>query len=325
MRLTLANTSWKFSDQREWVDHFGKWPPVIVTCAITGAMQGKEANPNLPENPQEQADSAYGAYKAGAAQIHIHARDPKTNYVKPAMGPEDFLISNIAVRERCPDVIINDTCATLFFQKVTYQYMLDYYKMIKAETSTLDVGAMFMRRRQKARAPGEKDTVVETSNALGFELVENIARAARTYGAKSEFELFSGQSWWFVDNVINKGIMDPPPYWTQLVFGQEGACSPPTPMAAMQIIGNLPVKSLFSTIGIGPLQIPINIVGLILGGHIRVGMEDNVYYRRGELAKSNQQFVERAVRLVHELHREVATPAQAREMLGLSQTPQKYP
>ena len=86
----------------------------------------------------------------------------------------------------------------------------------------------------------------------------------------------------------------------------------------------MPPKSLFSTIGIGPLQLPIISLGLILGGHIRVGMEDNVYYRRGELAKSNQQLVERAVRMCHELNREVATPAQAREMLGISQTPTKY-
>ena len=82
---------------------------------------------------------------------------------------------------------------------------------------------------------------------------------------------------------------------------------------------------MFSAIGIGPLQLPINTLSLIMGGHIRVGMEDNVYYRRGELAKSNAQFVERAVRLCHELNREVATPAQAREMLGLSQKPKQYP
>jgi len=87
----------------------------------------------------------------------------------------------------------------------------------------------------------------------------------------------------------------------------------------------MPPKSLFSAIGIGPLQLPITTLSLIMGGSIRVGMEDNVYYRRGELAKSNGQLVERAVRICHELNREVATPAQAREMLGISATPKKYP
>ena len=128
----------------------------------------------------------------------------------------------------------------------------------------------------------------------------------------------------FVDNLIQKKLVDPP-YWCQLVFGQEGACSPPTPMSAMEIIANMPEQSLFSTIGIAALQLPIISLGLIMGGHIRVGFEDNVYYRRGEKAKSNQQFVERAVRLVHELNREVATPSQAREMLNISQNPTQYP
>ena len=87
----------------------------------------------------------------------------------------------------------------------------------------------------------------------------------------------------------------------------------------------MPPKSLFSAIGTGSLELPIITLSLIMGGHIRVGMEDNVYYRRGEKAESNAQLVERAVRLIHELNREVATPAQAREMLGISQTPKQYP
>jgi len=127
-----------------------------------------------------------------------------------------------------------------------------------------------------------------------------------------------------VDNLIDKGLIEPP-YWCQLVFGQDGACSPPTVMSALDMIENMPPKSIFSAIGTGSLELPIITLSLIMGGHIRVGMEDNVYYRRGEKAKSNAQLVERAVRLINELNREVATPAQAREMLGLSQTPKQYP
>jgi 3-keto-5-aminohexanoate cleavage enzyme len=143
-------------------------------------------------------------------------------------------------------------------------------------------------------------------------------------GVKPELEVFNSQSWWFVDNLIDKKLVEPP-YWCQLVFGQDGACSPPTVMTGMEMIDNMPPQSLFSAIGIGPLQIPINTLSLIMGGHIRVGMEDNVYYKKGELAESNAQQVERAVRIVHDLNREVATPAQAREMIGISQTPKLYP
>ncbi len=116
-----------------------------------------------------------------------------------------------------------------------------------------------------------------------------------------------------------------PPCWCQIVFGQDGACSHPTVMSAMEMINNMPPRSMFSAIGVGPLQIPVNALSLIMGGHIRVGMEDNVYFRRGEKAQSNAQLVEKAVRLVHDLNREVATPAQARQMLGIDLIPKRYP
>ena len=77
MALTMQDTCWRFTNHREWTEHFRKWPPVIISCAITGGIHGKEANPNLPETPEEQADSVYEAYKAGASVVHIHARDPE--------------------------------------------------------------------------------------------------------------------------------------------------------------------------------------------------------------------------------------------------------
>lgn len=159
---------------------------------------------------------------------------------------------------------------------------------------------------------------------LGYTKTEQLARAMKANNVKPELEVFNSQSWWFVDNLIKRKLLDPP-YWCQLVFGQDGASSPPSVKTALEMIDNMPPASLFSAIGIGPLQLPITTLSLIMGGHIRVGLEDNVYYRRGELAESNAQQVERAVRIVHELNREVATPAEAREMLGLSQTPKEYP
>ena len=91
MALTIDDASWKFTDNREWRKHFKKWPPVIITCAITGGVHGKAANPNLPETPEEQADSTYEAYKAGASMVHIHARNPNMNYATNAECGEDFL------------------------------------------------------------------------------------------------------------------------------------------------------------------------------------------------------------------------------------------
>lgn len=343
MDLKMGNTSWRFTDNREWRDHFRSWPPVIISCAITGGIHGKEANPNLPTSPEEQADSTYEAYKAGASSVHIHARDPRTEYTSSSsVRAEDFYKVNHLIRERCPDIIICDTGSATF--TLPEEEIMQFYKVMNPELSSLDVGTMYLFRDMKippdkveamasnfkkrgAEVTYDPDTGrlrVERARTIGHFRCERVARAMKAVNCKPEFEVFNPSSWWFVDHVINEGLVEPP-YWCQLVFGQEGACSLPTVKSALQMIEDMPSHSMFSAIGIGPLQLPINTLSLIMGGHIRVGMEDNVYYRRGELVKSNAQFVERAVRLCHELNREVATPAQAREMLGLSQKPKQYP
>jgi 3-keto-5-aminohexanoate cleavage enzyme len=336
MTIRLEDISWDFSDHRQWREHVTRWPPVIISCAITGGIHGKEANPQLPTSPEEQADSTYEAYKAGASIVHIHARDPKTNYESQSSNPEDFYKINRLVRKRCPDIIINDTGGYALTIDDEEQ-MTKYFSVCNPEVSSLDIGMLFLRTRIKVRpemvaniaSKGLKYKVgevmdFETVIPLGYSRTENLARAMRANNIKPELELFNTQGWWFVDNLIDKKLLDPP-YWCQLVFGQDGACSPPTVMSAMEMINNMPAKSLFSAIGVGALQLPVNALSLIMGGHIRVGMEDNVYYRRGEKAKSNAQLVEKAVRLVHDLNREVATPAQAREMLGINLIPKQYP
>ena len=344
MVLTMADASWKFTDNREWRDHFRRWPPVIISCAITGGVHNKTANPNLPESPEEQAESTYGVYKAGGTLVHIHARDPRTNYTAAfSATAADFYKVNHLVREKCPDIVINDTGANGF--NIDDQEEMDkFFKAMNSEVASLDVGALYMRMAIKAK-PEQIDAVAnqmkslgatvsvdsatglvtsESVMNLGYTKTEMLAKAMKKSNIKAELEVFNTASWWFVDNLIKQKLVDPP-YWCQLVFGQDGACSPPTVMTALDMIENMPPQSIFSAIGIGPLQLPITTLGLIMGGHIRVGMEDNVYYRRGEKAKSNAQLVERAVRMCHELNREVATPAQAREMLGLSATPKQYP
>jgi len=341
MAIKREDYSWKFTDDREWRDHFRAWPPVIISCAITGGLQGKGANPNLPESPEEQADSTYGAYKAGASSIHIHARNPKTNYASMG-GAEDFYKSNKLIRARCPDAVINDTGSTAF--TLSQEEMTKFFKAIDSEMATLDVGAISMVIPMKTTAdkvealkaqaktmggdftfnPETGRGFLESGMNVGYGACERVAKAMQAANTKPEFEVFSSSSWWYVDHTLSTGMVKEP-YWCQLVFGQEGACSLPTPMTALDMIRQMPPHSFFSSIGIGPLQLPITTLALVLGGHLRVGMEDNVYYRRGELAKSNAQFVERAVRICHELNREVATPAQAREMLGLSATPKQYP
>jgi len=122
--------------------------------------------------------------------------------------------------------------------------------------------------------------------------------------------------------LIDEGLVEKP-YWIQTVMGYQTS-SLPTVDNVLQIIREFPEDTVWLTSGIGPHQLPMTTLATILGGHVRVGLEDNVYYRRGEKAQSNRQLVERAVRIIHEHNREVATPAQAREMLNLSSTPTAY-
>jgi len=349
MDLKLEKISWDFTSNREWRKHLGNWPPVIISCAITGGIHTKEVNPNLPQSPEEQADATYEAYKAGCSIVHIHARSPWSNYYDSTSATaEDFYRVNKLIRERCPDIIINDTGSNMFGMDFTEEMMVKFLSTCNPEISSLDVGMFFSRLQIKfpektieklggvegLKAMGKARNVImdllpgnimyyEGVVTLGYTKTEQLARAMKATNVKAELEVFNSQSWWFVDNLIEKKLVEPP-YWCQLVFGQDGNSSPPSVVTALEMIDNMPAKSMFSAIGIGPLQLPITTLSLIMGGHIRVGLEDNVYYRKGEFAKSNAQQVERAVRIIHELNREVATPVQAREMLGISKTPKTY-
>ena len=125
-----------------------------------------------------------------------------------------------------------------------------------------------------------------------------------------------------VQNLIRKDLLKKP-YWSQLIIApMQGGIA--TPKQAIATIENLAPGSMYSIIAVGPFQLPLTTLSTLLGGHVRVGLEDNLYYRKGELARSNAQLVERAVRVARELEREIATPAQTREMLGLSATPKRW-
>jgi 3-keto-5-aminohexanoate cleavage enzyme len=134
---------------------------------------------------------------------------------------------------------------------------------------------------------------------------------------KPELESYHPGCAWVVDYLIEQKLLDPP-YWIQTVMGVQTA-SWPTIDNLLQLLRDLPDETLWLCSGIGPAQLPMTTLAILLGGHVRVGLEDNIYYRRGEKATSNAQLVERAVRLTHELNREVATPQQAREILGMVQ------
>lgn len=300
-------------------------PPLIISVAVTGGVHGKESNPNLPETPEEQAQQAYEAYKAGASIVHIHARDPKTGYASPSTNPEHYREINRRIRELCPDIIINNTTGGGLGLSTE-----ERMRSLEAdpEIASLNMGPLAWRAILKKREPpltGRSEDVLMDSvwpPTFSWRETELFAQRMLEKNIKPELEVYHQGQFQLVYNLMEKNLLKKP-YWIQLVLGAPSAALP-TPANIISMLSHVPPDSMVSVAAIGPFQLPLTTIAIAMGLNIRVGLEDNIYYRRGEQAKSNAQLVERAVRVAKELNREIATPAQAREMLGLSKEPKQY-
>jgi 3-keto-5-aminohexanoate cleavage enzyme len=290
--------------------------------ACNGGVQGKEHNPNLPETPDEIADSVYGAYRAGAAMVHVHARHPD-NPTKGATRPEHWLDVNRKIRERCPDIIINNSTGGDYF--MTMEERLSCLPA-KPEIAGLNLTPDMAKFKLKARnAPlpfPRPELEIDACLPFTYGLVSQFARAIKEHGARPEIETYHSGGAWVIRDLAEQGLIEPP-YYIQTVMGVQ-TTSYPTPAHLLHMLNDLPDETVWLCSGIGAYQLNIITMALLMGGHARVGLEDNVYYRRGELLKSNAQAVERVVRIANELNREVATPAQARALVGISSSPSRY-
>ncbi|NLO47950.1 MAG: 3-keto-5-aminohexanoate cleavage protein [Clostridiales bacterium] len=285
---------------------------VIITVAQTGNFQGKDANPNLPEQPGEIISSAYDCYNAGASIVHIHARDKQGN---SSNDPDIFAEINSGVRAKCPVIIQNSTAPAT------------------KPGSEADDGVQLLYQMKDPSCLPEMcslDTSLITTvwGDLTFiymwvrEWLIKQAKRMMELGIKPEIEVFNPSS---VEDVFNflvpAGAVADPVSLT-FVMGMnkvsQGAISFSQPNLDFMI--SLLPKDRFvnwSTMAIGAHQLQGVTYGLLKGGNVRVGMEDNIYYSYGQLAKSNAQLVERMTRIIRELEMEVATPAEAREILGI--------
>ncbi len=312
---------WDYRNPYEWMDRVKKssFPPMIVQVAITGGFHGKEANPNLPETPEEQADAVYAAYKAGASIVHVHARD-RNNWAQTTSSPEDYSRVNRMIRDRCPDIVINNTTGGGPTMS-TEDRMAGLYADPRPDMASLNPGPFMLRFTQAERPeplPNARPAKgIDIAMPITYGEVDRMADTMMEKGIKPEIELFHQGHFHVINGLIKSGRIKPP-YAIQFVMGFPTSVYP-TPQNVIGLLNELPADSIFLLPGVGPFQPPMTAMAMILGGHVRVGMEDNLYYRRGEPATSNAQLVERAVRMAHEFNREIATPAQAREMLGLAQ------
>jgi 3-keto-5-aminohexanoate cleavage enzyme len=331
---------YRLTDDNKYMEKIEKgMPPLIISVAITGGAHGKEANPALPETPEEQAQSAYEAYQAGASIIHIHARQPE-NTKMASIDPELYRHIAQLIREKCPDAIINFTTAGGF--GLTIEERLACLEA-RPEVASLDPNPILFPKGLYTVGDAPSDRPVptdKTSNEyerfIHLEMIrlfgiipqgswlisDAIAERCNQYDVKPELEIWDPHDIKQIQYLIAQQKVKPP-YLIQLVMGPLNAM-PSTPMSVMHYMEKLPEESIISVIGIGQHQLHLNLFSIVMGAHVRTGMEDNVYYKKGELAQSNGQLVERLAWFAQELGREVATPLQARQMLGLSETPRQY-
>lgn len=275
-------------------DDYRAGKPLIVTAALTGGVHGKEANPNVPETPAEVAEAAAAAEEAGASILHLHAREDSG---ERAFSTERFQELTEAVRAATDDVIVQHSTGGTAAPDALRAEPLRTDPA--PEMASLDMGPL--NRYQHLTS--------ENTRAL----VDALHEEMQARGIKPELEVFNGGH-------LNESLriwddLDDPPY-VNLVFGG-GTTTIPSPRNLLNMVENLPDGTEFNVLAFGPHQLPLTTMGTLMGGHVRVGLEDNLYYGKGEQAESNARLVERTVRIAEELGRPVATPAEAREILAL--------
>jgi len=277
-------------------------PKVFITAAMTGGNQKKAANPNLPEQPDEIAKDAYDCYNEGAAIIHIHARDPEGNL---SCDPKIYRAIHEKIRAKC-DIILQDT--TGGGPNLTLDQRLASLEA-DPEMASLNMGTM-IRLLDASKGTMQFNPPWE---------IERFAKSILEKNAKAEMEVYSPSMFRDVRNVIEKGLVKKP-YYINLVIGInfQGGLDP-VPQSLLMMMDALPKVDdiILNVSGIGRAQTVLTSLGMLLGANVRVGMEDNIYYGKGALAKSNAQMVARAVRIAREIGYEIASPKEAREILGV--------
>jgi uncharacterized protein (DUF849 family) len=284
---------------------------IMISCAVTGSADTPGKNPAVPVTPAQIAQSAVDAAKAGAAIVHIHVRDPKTT--KPSMDMALYRETVDRIRQSGTDVVINLTTgpgarfvpgsddplkpgpATNL--KLPAQ-RVEHILALRPEICSLDMGSMNMGSYVFVNPPN---------------YLEAMAVAIRDANVLPELEVFEAGHLRLARRMIETGHIKPPGMF-QICLGIAWS-QPATPEAMAYMRGMLPPDAPWFAFGISLHQFPMVAQAVLLGGHVRVGLEDNIYLGKGELAPSNAALVEKAVRIIELLGDNVATPAEARKML----------
>lgn len=274
----------------------------IITVATTGAWPKKENNPNVPLTPKEIADEIYECWKAGAAVAHIHVRDKDGN---AAMDFEAFkeTVELVRAKKDC-DIILNLT--TSGGVNLKEEDRIKPFFELAPEMASYDCGTMNWQHT----------TIFENNPPF----LEKLGTLMQQKNVKPEIEVFDPGMIYNAAYYIKKGILKTPCHF-QFCMGVAGgiAASTKNLVFMKSVMDEVAPGSTWSAFGVGKGAMEIMYAAIAMGGNVRVGMEDNVLYKKGVLAQSNAQFVARAKRIIEEFTEEVATPQEAREILGLAQ------
>jgi uncharacterized protein (DUF849 family) len=286
---------------------------VVVTCAVTGNLTTPDQTPHLPITPGEIAESALGAAEAGAAVAHLHVREPGTG--KPSMAIELYREVVERIRAKNPRLILNITTgpggrfvpseddpkvAGPGTTLLPPEHRVEHIPVLRPEICTLDLNTMNSGREVVINTPGN---------------VRRMAKVIAAAGVKPEIELFDSGDIALLHDLLADGTLAAPPLCSFVMGVRYGF--QPGPETVLYARDLLPGDAEFTAIGIGRASFPTVVLSYLAGGHVRVGLEDGAYLARGVLAPSNAALVEKARRIVEDLGGQIATPAEAREILGL--------
>jgi 3-keto-5-aminohexanoate cleavage enzyme len=267
--------------------------PLIITVAPVGAEVMRAHNPNLPLTPAEIGAAVYAAHQEGASVAHLHARD---EHGEPTQDPRVYARIIEEVQARCDIIIQLSTGGAVGMSTAERARPLE----LGPEMATLTTGSVNFG-----------DGVFINSSAD----IRHFAAMITEFGIKPEIEVFEAGMIENARRLLREGLVKPPLHF-DLVMGVPGGIAGSVE-ALLHLVSSLPPNSSWTVAGIGRHELPLATVAVVLGGHVRVGFEDNIYYSRGVLAESNAQLVARVVRIAKELGRPVASPAQARRILQL--------
>lgn len=277
----------------------------IITAALTGVLATRQQCPAIPYTAEEIAEEARRSVEAGASIVHIHARQ---NNGMPAFDVESYRRIDEAVKQHCPDVIINYSTGAI---GISQEERVAHIRTLKPDMAALNMGSMNYAIYSTKKKTFYHDHVF----ANPFKDIRYFLEAMNEAGTRPEMECFDAGHINNAQPLIDLGILKPP-YQYSFIMGVLGGI-PGTTKNLINQADSIPPQAFWQVIGIRLNQWPLIAAAITMGGNIRVGLEDNFYLKESHTATSNGELVEKAARMVHDIGREVATIAEAREILDL--------